>query len=85
MFSHLSFFFPSISLYKWGFPATVDDTGGFSQIDLLVGYFLQPTAGYSSTIGALRSERWDLALHFLYEAQAAMSFQRKEGDLPSGK
>jgi hypothetical protein len=51
---------------------------------LLVGNFLQRTAGYSSTIGALRSERWDLALHFLYEAQAAMSFQRKEGDLING-
>ncbi|CAL1169899.1 unnamed protein product [Cladocopium goreaui] len=30
----------------------------------------QAASGYSSTIGALRSERWDLALHFLYEAQA---------------
>eukprot|EP00435_Cladocopium_sp_Y103_P056712 s375_g19.t1 len=30
----------------------------------------QAASGYSSTIGALRCERWDLALHLLHEAEA---------------
>eukprot|EP00435_Cladocopium_sp_Y103_P057553 s375_g19.t2 len=33
----------------------------------------QAASGYSSTIGALRCERWDLALHLLHEAEVAQS------------
>lgn len=85
MFSHLSFFSHQSAFINGVFQPRLMTPEVSARLICWLATSFNPTAGYSSTIGALRSERWDLALHFLYEAQAAMSFQRKEGDLPSGK